>query len=111
LTPLLSLAASKIRFFYNFSGHFANLINSQVVFIGWLFFTGTGKAVAFSGDASGIPDLTGAKDLTSGTAIPLNHHLLFPREGRGIQLAPKEKNSVVVMVRGPYELVNAEDAG
>lgn len=71
------------------------------------FIVRTGKAVAFSGDASGIPDLTGAKDLTAGTAIPLNHHLLFPREGRGIQLAPKEKNSVIVMVRGPYEHVNA----
>lgn len=73
------------------------------------FIVRTGKAVAFSGDASGIPDLTGAKDLTAGTAIPLNHLLLFPREGRGIQLAPKEKNSVIVMVRGSYELVDADD--
>jgi hypothetical protein len=72
------------------------------------FIVRTGKAVAFSGDASGIPDLTGAKDLTAGTVIPLNHLLLFPREGRGIQPDLKEKNSVIVMVRGSYELVDAD---
>src|SRR5690606_26078088 len=72
------------------------------------FIVRTGKAVAFSADASGIPDLTGAKDLTAGMAIPLNHLLLFPREGRGIELAPKEKNSAIVMVRGAYELVSTE---
>lgn len=66
------------------------------------FIVRTGKAIAFSGDASGIPDLTGAKDLIAGTAIPLNHHLLFPREGRGIEVDPKEKNTIFVMVRGPY---------
>jgi hypothetical protein len=71
------------------------------------FIIRTGKAVAFSGDASGIPDLTGAKDLTAGMAIPLNHHLLFPREGRGIQADPKEKHTIYVMVRGPYRHVDA----
>jgi hypothetical protein len=75
------------------------------------FIVRSGKAIAFSGDASGIPDLTGAEDLRAGVAIPLNHHLLFPREGRGIQPDPKlgtdAKNDVIVMVRGPYQLVDA----
>lgn len=71
------------------------------------FIVRTGEAVAFSGDASGIPDLTGAKDLIAGTKIPLNHHLLFPREGRGIQATSKDKNEVWVMVRGPYRHVDA----
>lgn len=71
------------------------------------FIVRTGSAVAFSGDASGIPDLTGAKDLIAGTAIPLNHLLLFPREGRGIQATTKAKNSVWVIVRGSYQHINA----
>jgi len=71
------------------------------------FIVRTGSAVAFSGDASGIPDLTGAKDLIAGTAIPLNHLLLFPREGRGIQATQKAKNSVWVIVRGPYQHMDA----
>lgn len=70
--------------------------------IGAEFIVRTGKAIAFSGDASGIPDLTEGKDLTAGTVIPLNHLLLFPREGRGIQPHKDEKNTIYVMVRGPY---------
>lgn len=63
---------------------------------------GPGKAIAFSGDASGIPDLTGAKDLTAGTVVPHNHLLLFPREGRGIQPDPAETDKNFIIVRGPY---------
>lgn len=66
------------------------------------FVVRVGKAVAFSSDTNGIPDLTGGQDLASGTAIPLNHLLWFPREGRGIQPAATESNTIFVMVRGPY---------
>lgn len=66
------------------------------------FVVRVGKAVAFSSDANGIPDLTGGQDLANGTAIPLNHLLWFPREGRGIQPAANESNTVYVMVRGPF---------
>ena len=66
------------------------------------FVVRVGKAVAFSSDTNGIPDLTGGQDLASGTAIPLNHLLWFPREGRGIQPAAAESNTIFVMVRGPF---------
>lgn len=72
------------------------------------FIVRNGKAVASSTDGSGIPDVTGGKDLTNGTAIPTNHLLIFPRKGRGIQPDTGNKASVVVMVRGNYSLVNQD---
>lgn len=63
-----------------------------------------GKAVAYSSDASGIADLTGGTDLTKGKAVPTNHLLLFPREGRGILPDPNQKNGLTVLVKGSYTL-------
>lgn len=63
-----------------------------------------GKAIAYSSDASGIADLTGGTDLTKGKAIPTNHLLLFPREGRGILPDPAQKNGLTVLVIGKYTL-------
>jgi hypothetical protein len=63
-----------------------------------------GKAIAYSSDASGIADLTGGTDLTKGKAIPTNHLLLFPREGRGILPDPNQKNGLTVLVKGSYTL-------
>jgi hypothetical protein len=63
-----------------------------------------GKAIAYSSDASGIADLTGGTDLTKGKAIPTNHLLLFPREGRGILPDPNQKNGLTVLVKGKYSL-------
>ncbi len=66
------------------------------------FIVRTGKAVAYSNDGNGIPDVTGGKDLPNGTAIANNHLLIFPREGRGIKAASDNKGAIYVMVRGNY---------
>lgn len=63
-----------------------------------------GKAIAYSSDASGIADLTGGTDLVKGKAIPTNHLLLFPREGRGILPDPAQKNGLTVLVIGKYSI-------
>lgn len=63
-----------------------------------------GKAAIYSSDANGVSDLTAGADLANGTDAPTNHLLMFPREGRGIVAKDTVKNSVVVMVRGGYEI-------
>ncbi|NMM54327.1 hypothetical protein [Paenibacillus aquistagni] len=63
-----------------------------------------GKAAIYSSDANGVSDLTAGSDLANGTDAPTNHLLMFPREGRGIVAKDTVKNSVVVMVRGGYEI-------
>ncbi|HEX7056196.1 MAG TPA: hypothetical protein VF260_03225 [Bacilli bacterium] len=68
-----------------------------------------GKAVAFSTDGNGIPDLTSGEDLPNGKLIEFNHLLIFPRDGgRGIKPAPSEKHNVYVMVRGKYSWVDKD---
>jgi len=66
------------------------------------FIVRNGRAVAISSDANGIPDLTAGADLLAGSEIPLNHLLLFPREGRGIEPHKEMTGTIYVMVRGPY---------
>lgn len=68
----------------------------------------TGKTVAVSTDGDGIPDVTAGKDLAAGTAVELNHLLIFPRDGRGIKPASKSEASIYVMVRGDYSIQNAD---
>jgi hypothetical protein len=68
----------------------------------------SGKTVAVSSDENGIPDITIGKDLIAGTAIELNHLLIFPREGRGIKPDPKNTAEIFVMVRGTYMVMNAD---
>ncbi|WP_088548155.1 hypothetical protein [Paenibacillus aquistagni] len=63
-----------------------------------------GKAAIYSSDVNGVSDLTAGADLANGTDAPTNHLLMFPREGRGIVAKDTVKNSVVVMVRGGYEI-------
>lgn len=50
----------------------------------------SGKAVAVSSDDNGIPDVTSGKDIAAGTAIELNHMLLFPRKAEESSLTPKK---------------------
>ena len=66
----------------------------------------TGKTVAVSDSANGIPDVTAGKDIKSGESIENNHLLIFPAEGRGIRPHESTKGTVVVMVRGNYLLLN-----
>ncbi len=69
----------------------------------------TGKATAYSNTENGIPDVTDGKDLGNGAEIPLNHLLVFPREGRGIKTDARENRSdIFVMVRGAYLIMNAD---
>lgn len=68
----------------------------------------TGKTVAVSTDGDGIPDVTSGKDLAAGTAIELNHLLIFPRDGRGLKPAAKSDAAIYVMVRGGYSIQSAD---
>jgi len=70
----------------------------------------TGKVLAYSSDEDGIPDVTAGKDLPSGTPVQLNHLLMFPRDGRGIQPDPKnsDKTDIYVMMKGNYLLMNSD---
>jgi hypothetical protein len=72
------------------------------------FIVRTGKTVAVSNDEDGIPDVTSGKDIPAGAAIENNHHLIFPRDTRGIKPAPKNTAEIYVMVRGTYLLLNAD---
>jgi len=63
-----------------------------------------GKAVAFSPDANGIADVTDGIDIKSGSKVPNNHLVIFPRGGRGIMPDPAQSNGLTVMVRGGYEV-------
>ncbi|WP_241243000.1 hypothetical protein [Paenibacillus whitsoniae] len=86
------------------------LKNGQTLYAGAgaEFIVRTGKVLAVSKDGNGIPDVTGGKDLPAGTEVALNHLLIFPTEGRGIQVSPKNDAEVYVMVRGGYLVLNAD---
>jgi hypothetical protein len=72
------------------------------------FIVRTGKTVAVSNDEDGIPDVTSGKDIPAGAAIENNHHLIFPRDTRGIKPATNNTADIFVMVRGSYSLFNAD---
>ncbi|MCM3628093.1 hypothetical protein M3194_12025 [Paenibacillus glycanilyticus] len=61
-----------------------------------------GKAIVYTTDSNGIADLTDGKDLTNGKSIPANHHILFPRAGRGVTTDPSYTKSLTLLVRGSY---------
>lgn len=63
-----------------------------------------GKAVAYSADSNGISDVTAGVDIKSGVAVPANHEIWFPRDGRGIQAAAGATSSLTVLVKGSYYL-------
>lgn len=68
------------------------------------FVVRSGNAVIYTEDANGVANLTEGKDLLNGQAAPKNHLLSFPREGRGITVKDGQKNGLVVMVRGGYQI-------
>ena len=60
-----------------------------------------GKAYAIASANGGLADLTEGVDLTTGTQVPTNHHLLVPRtDGRGLSFVDLS----YVMVKGEYEI-------
>ncbi|WP_410512623.1 hypothetical protein PaeBR_22105 [Paenibacillus sp. BR2-3] len=68
------------------------------------FIVRTGKAIIYSTDSNGVADLTDGKDLSNGQAVPTNHLLSYPRDGRGIAVQNGLTSGLVVMVRGGYTL-------
>jgi hypothetical protein len=64
----------------------------------------SGKAIAYSTDANGLSDMTDGLDIAPGKAVVANHLILFPRGGRGVEADPKQKNGLIVLVRGAYQL-------
>ncbi|CAI6082021.1 hypothetical protein [Cohnella sp. JJ-181] len=78
--------------------------NKLMVSAGGEIVVRTGKAVAYSSDTNGLSDLTAGADIASGMPIATNHLILFPRDGRGIEPDPKQKNGLTVLVRGEYTL-------
>ncbi|GGH32901.1 hypothetical protein [Paenibacillus segetis] len=68
------------------------------------FIVRAGKAVVYSEDKNGISDLTDGKDIIGGNAVVNNHLLLFPREGRGIQVKEGDTHNLTVIVRGGYQI-------
>lgn len=68
------------------------------------FIIRAGKAVIYSQDSNGVADLTDGTDLANGLAVPSNHLLSFPRDGRGITVQEGQTLGLVVMVRGSYTL-------
>ena len=69
------------------------------------FVVRAGAALAYSQDVDGISDVTDGKDIKNGQAVPKNHLILFPRDGRGIAPDPTvNKNQLVVLVTGGYKI-------
>ena len=61
--------------------------------------TRTGEGEVMDSESGGISDLTKGIDLREGDEVPLNHHLLVPRDdGRGIDA----DTYMILMVRGEY---------
>ncbi len=60
-----------------------------------------GTAQIIATEKGGLADLTAGTDLSDGTLMPSNHHLVIPvDDGRGIEA----KDKVIVMVKGDFEL-------
>lgn len=61
----------------------------------------SGKATAIVSKSGGITDVTGGIDLKEKEAVPLNHHLIIPRDdGRGFSASSKS----FIMVKGKYTI-------
>lgn len=60
-----------------------------------------GKAYAIASAQGGLADLTAGVDLTTGTEVATNHHLLIPRsDGRGLSFTDVS----YLMIKGEYEI-------
>ena len=63
-----------------------------------------GMAIAYSSDTNGISDVTAGVDIKSGSEVPTNHLIWFPRDGRGIKGNPDEIVPLTLIVRGSYTI-------
>lgn len=64
----------------------------------------TGKAVVYSSDKNGILNLTAGSEMGGSQAIPNNHLLLFPRDGRGVEVALTQGYNATLLVIGDYKI-------
>lgn len=64
----------------------------------------TGKATVYSSDKNGILDLTAGSEMGGSQAIPTNHLLLFPRDGRGVEVVSTQGYNATVLVIGDYKI-------
>ena len=63
------------------------------------FVVRSGSGVVIATSNGGIADLSAGYDLANGTDVPLNHHLLVPRnDSRGI----KFNTNSIVLIKGTY---------
>ena len=63
------------------------------------FVVRSGQGVIIATEYGGIAALTAGYDLTNGIAVPLNHHLLVPRnDSRGIKFS----TNAIVLIKGTY---------
>lgn len=63
------------------------------------FVVRSGSGVIIATENGGIADLSAGCDLPNGSAVPLNHHLLVPRnDSRGI----KFDTNAIVLIKGTY---------
>ena len=82
------------------------LVPGQQLFAkaGTEFVVRSGKATVVSGDKMGLSNLTEGKEVLPTKIIPLNHLLMSSKETRGIANDALNKSTVIVFVRGGYEL-------
>ncbi len=60
-----------------------------------------GRGTIVATQKGGVADLSSGADLSNGTQIPPNHHLLVPvNDGRGLKVAANS----LVLVKGAYEI-------
>lgn len=66
------------------------------------FIVRRGVAEVYDKTTNNIPDLTTGVDIKHGEIVPLNHHLMVPREdGRGIVV----KEHIWIMIKGPFVVI------
>lgn len=70
------------------------------------FILRSGKGIAIGSENGGLSDLTEGNDIKDGEEIPLNHHLLIPRDdGRGVSFSTE----AYAMVKGEYTIKNSNN--
>lgn len=65
----------------------------------------TGKAKVYSEGTNGLIDITVGNELGGSQAAPNNHLLLFPREGRGVEVDSTLRYNATIMVIGNYKVL------
>ncbi|MBQ7667983.1 MAG: hypothetical protein IJS47_01485 [Clostridia bacterium] len=66
------------------------------------FIIRTGKMDAVASSSGGLSDVTSGENIAGGVPVPLNHHIVIPRnDGRGLNVLI----GGAVMIRGEYDII------